>query len=244
MSSRVGNFSSSEIHKLMSKGRGNWSVENVGAPFKTYIRDKVWESRLGRSLTQRQNSRITTWGLFVEKIVFDKLSLNYELVSKTRYKHPEIERWTGMPDLVTRDNTVVSDIKCPWTLTSFCEIVDAMAEGVEAFKLARPEYYWQLVSNSILTGIDQAEIIVYVPYKEGLEVIKEAANNHSWDGSLTENDVQFINYASDEELPYLIKGKPYQDLNALRFEVPQEDKDLLTARVKMANEILIKELEK
>lgn len=244
MSSRVGNFSSSEIHKLMSGGRGKWTLENTGKAFDTYIRNKVWESRLKRSLTQRQNSRITTWGLFVEKIVFDKLSLNYELVSKTRYVHPEIERWTGMPDCVTRDKSVVSDIKCPWTLTSFCEMMDAMSEGAEALKKTKPDYYWQLVSSSVLTGIDTAEIIVYVPFKDELDLIKDAANTHSWDGNLSENDVQFINYASDEELPYLLKGGVYNNLNSLQFEIPKEDKELLTARVKMASEILTKELEK
>ena len=234
MSSRVGNFSSSEIHNLMSKGRGAWALNNTGKPFNTYIRNKVWEARLGRGLHQRQNSRITTWGLFVEKIVFDKLSLNYELVSKTRYTHPHIKRWTGMPDVITRDKSKVSDIKCPWTLTSFCEMVDAMAEGFEALKAIKPDYYWQLVSSSVLTGIDTAELIVYVPYKDELEEIKEAANTHSWDGSLSENDVAFINFASDEELPYLKRGGVYQNLNHLEFKVPEEDKELLTARVEMA----------
>ena len=238
MISRVGNFSSSEIYNLMSKGRGAWSVENTGKPFDTYIRNKIWEARLGRGLYQRQNSRITTWGLFVEKMVFDKLSLNYELVSKTRYTHPNIERWTGMPDAITRDKKTVSDIKCPWTLTSFCEMIDAMAEGWERLKEVKPEYYWQLVSSSILTGANEAELIVYVPYKEDLEDIKEAANTHSWDGSLSENDVAFINFASDSELPYLKKSGVYQDLNSLKFTVPEEDKHLLTERVKMAVKIL------
>lgn len=242
MSSRVGNFSSSEIHKLMSKGRGNWSLENVGAPFKTYIRDKVWESRLGRSLHQRQNSRITTWGLFVEKLVFDKLGLDYKLESKTQYTHPEINRWTGMPDLITRDGQIAGDIKCPWTLTSFCEMADAMAEGWEALKDTKPDYYWQLVSSVILTGAKYAELIVYVPYKDELEGIKEAADNHSWDGTLDENAVQFINYATDEELPYLNRKGAYPNLISLKFEVCQEDKDLLTSRVKMAVEELEKQL--
>lgn len=240
--SRVGNFSSSEIYNLMSKGRGDFSVENVGKPFDTYVRNKVRESRLKRGLHQRQNSRITTWGLFVEKMVFDKLSLNYELVSKTRYVHPDFDRWTGMPDCVTRDKSVVSDIKCPWTLTSFCDMVDAMAEGWEKLREVKPDYYWQLVSSSILTGIDTAELIVYVPYKKDLEAIKEAANSHSWDGSLSENDVAFINFATDEELPYLKEDGDYADLNHLQFKVPQEDKDLLTARVKMAIEQLESQL--
>jgi len=224
----------------MSGGRGKWTLENVGRPFHTYIRNKVYETRLGRPLYQSQNSRITNWGKFVEKIIFDKLELNYELVSKTRYQHPDIKEWTGMPDVVTREKTIVGDCKAPWTLLSFCELIEAMSEGPEALKKYSPQYYYQLVSNSILTGIDKAELIVYVPYKDELDEIKEAANNHSWDGSISENDVQFINYASHEELPYLKKDGVYNNLNHLVFEVPQEDKDLLTARVKLA----VAELEK
>ena len=106
----------------MSKGRGAWSLENVGAPYKSYIKEKVRENRLGRSLTQRTNSRITTWGLFVEKLVFDKIGLDYKLESKTRFVHPDIPRWTGMPDVIKRDGSKVGDIKCPWTLTSFCDM--------------------------------------------------------------------------------------------------------------------------
>lgn len=226
----------------MSKGRGNWSLENVGSPFKTYVRDKVWESRLGRSLSQRTNSRITTWGLFVEKLVFDKIGLDYKLESKTRFVHPEIEKWTGMPDLITRDGETAGDIKCPWTLTSFCELSDAMADGWEALKATKPEYYYQLVSSVILTGAKYAELIVYVPYKDELEGIKEAARNHSWDGTLDENDVAFIDFASYEALPYLQKEGDYSNLISLKWEVSQEDKDLLTARVKMAVEELEKQL--
>lgn len=244
MSSRVGNFSSSEIHKLMSRGRGNRSLENTGAPFYTYIQEKVYERKLGRPLSQKQNSRITTWGSFVEKQVFDLLGLEYQLISKDRYVHPDIDCWTGMPDIVTRDKKIVGDIKCPWTLKSFCEMIGYMEQGSEALKAKKPEYYWQLVSSSILTGIDEAELIVYVPYFEELENIKELANNHSWDGHLSENDVAFINYASNEELPYLKKGGYYKNLNAFHWVVDPADKALLTARVKMAQELLIKQTEK
>ena len=242
MSSRVGNFSSSEIHRLMSKGRGAWSLENVGAPYKSYIKEKVRENRLGRSLTQRTNSRITTWGLFVEKLVFDKIGLDYKLESKTRFVHPDIPRWTGMPDVIKRDGSKVGDIKCPWTLTSFCDMADAMSEGWESLKEVKPEYYWQLVSSAVLTGAKEAELIVYVPYKSELEEIKEAANTHSWDGSLSENDVAFINYATDEELPYLKESGAYPNICTLSFEVSDEDKELLTSRVKMAVEELEKQL--
>jgi len=145
---RVASFSSSEIYNLMSGGRGKWTLENVGRPFHTYIRNKVYETRLGRPLYQSQNSRITNWGKFVEKIIFDKLELNYELVSKTRYQHPDIKEWTGMPDVVTREKTIVGDCKAPWTLLSFCELIEAMSEGPEALKKYSPQYYYQLIGRA------------------------------------------------------------------------------------------------
>jgi hypothetical protein len=51
----------------------------------------------------------------------------------------------------------------------------------------------------------------------------------NYDGD--QNKIAWINWASDDELPYLIEGGHYQNLNIIRFEVPQADKDFLTKRV-------------
>lgn len=222
---RAGNFSSSNISKLMSKGRGNFSLENIGSPFTTYVEEKYFERMLGRSLNTENNARSTAWGTLVEEQAFTKMGLQYSLVSKERYYH-EIYKdyWNGMPDILTDD--IVGDIKSPWTLKSFCQLVKAI-ENVETFKEEYSEYYWQLVSNSILTGRNTALIVVYLPFKEDLQEIKELANNG-------ENKFAFISWAEEEELPYLEKEGKYNDLNSLEFEVPEEDKKLLTARVEMA----------
>jgi hypothetical protein len=49
----------------------------------------------------------------------------------------------------------------------------------------------------------------------------------------------FILMASEEDLPYLVDGGYYKNLYRLRFEIPQEDKDLLTEKVKEAGKMLI-----
>lgn len=226
---RYGNFSSSEIHKLIKSGRGKNDV--FSAAGLNYIQEKRFEKKLGRSLTSDQNSKPTSWGTFVESRVFNLLDMSYQLESTTRLKHPTIEGWTGAPDTI-RPN-IVGDIKCPWTLKGFCELVDSFEVGAEAFKLAKPEYYWQLVSNSILTDSNKAEIIAYVPYKSELEAIREEADNYDGD----QNKIAFINWAGDEELPYLIEGNHYKNLNIFEFEIPAEDKEFLTERVKLAIEL-------
>jgi len=225
---RTANFSSSSIHKLIKEGRGS---ARFSAPGLTYIKEKRMEMRLGRQLTGETNAKPTNWGTFIEGRVFNMLPINFKLSSIDRYSHPAITNWTGSPDITTSD--IVGDIKCPYTLKSFCEMVDTFGD-IEAFKELKPEYYWQLVSNAILTDVDKASIVVYVPYREELEEIREAANNVDGD----QNKIAFLNWAGDDELPYLIAGNHYENLNIMEFDVPQEDKDLLTQRVVEAVELL------
>lgn len=225
---RVGNFSSSQIHKLMKTGRG---PEGFGAAALTYIEEKQMEMRLGRAITSETNAKPTNWGIFIEGRVFDLLPIEYRLESTTRLSHPSIEHWTGAPDCLTE--TTVVDIKSPYTLKSFCQSVDSFGD-IEKFKAAKPEYYWQLVSNAILTEKNLAELIVYVPYKDELEAIRELASNHDGD----QNKIAFLNWATDEELPYLIPGNHYENLNVFQFEIPIEDKDILTNTVLKAIRLL------
>jgi len=231
--SRVANFTSSSIHKLMSKGRGNWSVENVGAPFKSYVQEKIYEARTGVSMSKDVNAKPAIWGWFMEQWVFEnKMGLSHQLISKTRYKHDDLP-WSGMPDTILDDS--ISDIKNPYTLLSFCQKVDAL-ESVETFKDQVPEYYWQLVSNSILAEKEYAEIFIHVPYEDELADIREFTEQYDGD----QNKVAFINWATDAELPHIKRDHYYKDLNHIRFKVPEEDKELLTERVKMATELLNK----
>lgn len=225
--SRIANFTSSQVYLLMTKGRGNWTLDNVGAPYKSYIKEKVREHRTGRPISGDNNSRACAWGNFMEGWLFEnKLGLDYKLVSKDRYYHDSLP-WSGMPDLFT--DSFVGDIKNPWTINSFCDLVDSF-ESVETFKANHPNYYWQLISNAILTGIDQCELIVHLPYLDELADIREATELYDGD----QNKVAFINWATDDELPYLLRDKYYKDVNHFTFKAPEDDKQLLTARIEMA----------
>lgn len=237
MNKRTGTFSSSQIGNLMSKGRGNFSIENTGAPFQTYIREKLFEKRLGRQLTNEHSAKPTTWGTLVEEQAFNKMDLKYSLVSKERFFKEGLEEyWSGMPDILTEE--LVGDIKSPYTMKSFCELIESMKD-VEVFKKTHSLYYWQLVSNAILCNRDEAMLIVYCPYKDDLEEVRDLARSKGED---LDSRFAFINWASDEELPHIIKGNFYNDLNTMTFKVSEEDKKLLTSRVEMAVEELKKHL--
>lgn len=257
--SRVGNFSSSEIWKLIPSGKRPMTQEELDARPKkgkgssttlvddpttfsetglTYIQEKRLELKLGRSLETQTHSRPTSWGHLLEPIAFEriqKLGDVWKLVSTERLTHPTISNWTGIPDLICDldiANNDVGDIKCPFTLKSFCELSE-ISTG-EELKEHSPEYYWQLVSNAILRGTNQASLFVYCPYRGDLHKVRGSAamNDIEW------LKVDWINYASDYELPYLILGSDYNDLHEINFQIPKSDLDLLEIKVKSAIKVI------
>lgn len=249
--SRVGNLSSSGNYRLMGLGSRNmtsdellnWknnnpkskkrTLKHIDTPdekFNTYVEEKQFERDLGHALDSETNARPTVWGTLVEEQAFEKMGLKYSLVSKVRFYHEKYkDYWNGMPDVLTDD--IVGDIKSPWTRKSFCTLMKSFGDPL-LLKENHPDYYWQLVSNAILCNRNTAMLIIYMPYKEDLEDIRDLARKE------IDNRFAFINWADDEELPYLIKGKKYKDINVMEFEIPKEDKESLTTRVKMAIKIL------
>lgn len=231
---RTGNFTSSRIVALTSNGKTKGSY---GVPFYSYLEEKKMERRLGRSLTEDVFAKPTSWGNLVEERVFRLLGEFYSPCSHKTIVHPSIDCWAGSPD-ATKENTVV-DIKCPSTLKSFCLMVDAWKKGgINELRDKHKEgdtYYWQLVSNAILTGSAFAELIVYVPYQSELAAIKDLAQNFDGD---KQTRFMWIALAYDDELPFVIDNGYYKNLNVMRFEIPLEDKDFLSERVLAAKELL------
>ena len=188
----------------------------------TYMKELRYQRKLGRGLNSDHSARPTTWGNLVERRVFDLLPLEYRLTSKETIIHPYIPYWAGSPDGFTDE--LVYDIKCPYTLKSFCELSELTAEN---FKEEYPEYYWQLVSNSILTNKTKAELIVYCPYQSELQDIRNLCEDYdeSW-------KVFWIANSNDSELPYLPEKSEYKNLTKLSFDVSEEDQIALTNKIK------------
>lgn len=236
---RIGRFTSSEIAALTTLDR---LKTGFGKPALTYIEEKNIERRLGRSLGTETNARPLSWGKCLEPYVFDNLlGIEYSYESDKTLVHSSIPFWSGSPDGRKFDNggTVV-DTKCPYTLKSFCQLVQPLYDGLkgmDAINVLRTNhkdgetYYWQLVSNAILTNSQYAELIVFCPYKEELPAIKQMADG--------EPNFYFIWAAIENELPYLPDGGYYKNLNVIRFEVPESDKEALTENVIKAGKLLI-----
>lgn len=258
---RNGNFTSGEIVALLSMGSREMTESELeqykkefpkgrkknieswpGKAAVTYIEECNMERRLGRSLTDESNARPLSWGKLLERRVFDLLGIEYRLCSDQTLSHPEIGCWFGTPDIDKKETT--GDIKCPMTLKSFCLLVDPLyngLSGLKAMNLVRDnhpdgeKFYWQIVSNSILSGSKYGELISYMPYKSELEIIRELALNID---DPRQYVYKWIGFATDDEIPWLPDGGYYKNINVIRFEVPEEDKQLLTERVVAASKEL------
>jgi hypothetical protein len=227
---RIGRFTSSSIHYLMKNGRGG----KPSVATQTYLEEKVMERRLGRPLNADLSSRPTTWGHLVEKHLYSTLDpFEYEYCSSETILHPTIDTWAGTPDFLTKERVV--DGKCPFTLKAFCQLADiAISQDLEKLKATKPEYYWQLVSNSILTERKQAELISYCPYQSELKAIREICENEEDN----QTKLQWLYFSEDEDLPYLIEGNFYKNKYSFVFDVPKEDMDALTEAVVVASNLL------
>lgn len=246
---RIGNFTSSEIVKLLAEPTAAKKKEGeiFGAPAYNYIEECNMERRLGRSIETEENARNLSWGKLCELYISQNpilLSLEYKVNLSDTSVHPDIDYWAGSEDALTED--AVCDFKSPRTLKSFCQLVDAVAvhglQGTEAMNYIRQnhkdgdKYYWQLVSNACIHNKQFAELIVFVPYLSQLNELRELAGN--WDNPEESFKYSWIFNANDEELPYLVDGGFYKNINVIRFEIPQSDKDYLKERVLLAGKLL------
>lgn len=243
---RIGSFTSSGIADLMSNGKAKGTY---GKPFYSYITQKVREGKLLRSINNDADAKATSWGKLNELRVFNLLGKGFISSHDEYLFHPTISNWGGSPDGIRMNEMeykVVGDVKCPFTLSSFCDFVDCIElskeNGLSAIWNIRNEhkdgekYYWQLVSNAIITGADYAELIIYCPYQSELQSIRDEAM------AMNDKKYDFVFYSDNNEIPYLPDGGFYKNLNIFTFEVPYEDKEALTDRVKTATELLKKRI--
>lgn len=224
---RNGNFSSSNVWKLTKEGK---KTGTFGEKALTYIKEKKYERKLKRSINTDAQTRPTLWGTFLEGRVHSLLGLAYEHVNDVTLVHSKYNYWVGSPDFLKRKTKVVCDSKCPQP-KAFCELIENCSQGVEVFKKEHEDYYWQLVSNAIITESEYIELIVYMPYESELEEIRAEAEN--FDG-LDQYKYRFIAESSKHQLAYLPNDSDYKNLNVFRFPLIKEDAEFLEQKIILA----------
>ena len=225
----------------------------------TYIEEKNMERRLGRSIKKDSDAKPLSWGKFLEKLVFSALGTSYEMTSQETDVHPKYPFWVGSKDGINHLAThkAIFDIKCPSEIKSYCTFADCLVnpnpttEMIEVKGVFVPntamnrvrlnhedgdKYYWQIVSNAAINGLKHGELIVFCPYQHELEVIREAARRAI---ESEQNDIAWINWAKDENLPYLIPGMYYSNLTVIPFDIPKADLDFAEQKAVLASKKLI-----
>jgi len=228
---RNGNFSSSKIYNLLKVGRDKSSF---GAPALNYIKQKKYERKMKRSISTEVDTRSILWGKFLEPRVHNLIGMEYEHINDITLVHPKYDYWVGSPDFKIVKDKVVSDSKCPQP-NAFCELIENCSQGIEYFKENHEDYYWQLVSNACILGMDYIELIVYMPYESELKEIRFEAENY--DG-LDQYKYRFIAESDKNQLAYLPDNSEYKNLNIFRFPLDKGDAILLESKVIAASIIL------
>ncbi len=231
---RIGHWTSSEIVALTTNGK---KEGEFGKPFYTYVQEKKFERKLKRALDNESSARPLTWGKLCEQYVFEHvLPLKYEWLGDKTFLNPNAGYHAGSPDALKRQNPlIVSDVKSPMTLKSFC--IFSECKTIDEVRKNHPDgekYYWQLVSNRIIMQAEACELIVFCPKQKELEAIRTMAR-HSGDYRFN-----WIERAEDYELPYLVEDCEYSNVKVIEFCPPYEDEEFLIERIEAAEDILLK----
>lgn len=233
---RVGHFTSSNFHKLMSEGK---AAGSYGKPFNTYIEEKRYERKLGRSLNKEANTYEMTWGKACEIYVLEQLlNTSYQPCSTESLVHPKFPEWTGTPDAFKhlKDGKKIVELKCPFTLLSFCKFAES-ATIDEAIKKHDDavKYAWQCRSNCAITGLNDAELIIFCPYEDELDKIKAIATSLVNEGKY---EYKWLMFADNETLPYIHRGGEYRHLHYIDVPLTADDNEKMEARAMEAIRLL------
>lgn len=210
-------FTSSEVHRLCG-------TESVMA---TYVDEVSKRRRLQKEFVS-QGSTATRWGNFMEDHAFGRFYEETKLQiipcsnRETDFRISPVKDHGGTPDFVSFDGELVGSIKCPFTESAFIDLWDlCKSEDVERFKKEKKEYYWQLVSDLLVTGAKKCVLVVYMPYGDELVSL------------LTDSELYWLTDA-----PHINRDTEFSDIIYWFFEPPAEDVQFLKDRLELASNIL------
>lgn len=233
---RHGNFTSSQIYSLMNFNKNG----TPSSAYYAYVKQKMFERALGRSVEMGALSQAMRWGKFLEKRVYDMLPMGYVMLNKATKVHPTIDSWVGTLDFLVPE-VKVSELKCfePKNFASYTSAL--LTRDSEKIKEEHPKEYWQIVSNACIHGVNKGEGITYMPYESEMDDIREQMQDLDYlkQVGMELKDMFYIHEKSNAELPVLPDESKFNNLNIFEFEIPEKDILDLTNTVLKAEQLLI-----
>lgn len=148
---RRGKITSSEIHKIMGK-------DGLSETAKTYLLEKVSETLGG--FAALASGPALEWGTELEETAIEIYSgvrnVTVEKASFIAYN----DHYGGSPDgLVAPDG--ILEVKCPYNSTNHFK--HGLIKSDADFKKAKPDYYYQCISNMICANAQWCDFISFDP---------------------------------------------------------------------------------
>lgn len=171
---RLGNWTGSEIYKLMGKGRAK--NEKFSETAKTYIIKVLSERMLSEKVVEDDElfglyinqvsawSKAMEWGVEHEleaRTLYEKKTGN-EVTSVSSIAHDSIEFYAASPDGIVMKEDKVVEIKCPLPET-FVRYKLMIGDAAD-LKAVKPEYYWQVMAEMDCTGAAACDFTAYNPF--------------------------------------------------------------------------------
>lgn len=178
LKARLGNFTASAIHQLMSGGRRKG--ERFGKTALSYIYevaaerdilpiylsdDILFEVYLQQTTV---SSKAIEWGHDNEPLAAERYALRtgYDVAEVGIFLHPDMPHFSASPDRIATDpqsgTQRVVEIKCP-SPKRFMEYRSTIHDA-ESLKAVCPEYYWQIQAELACTGLHEAHFVAFCPF--------------------------------------------------------------------------------
>lgn len=158
-SQRLGKFTASEFHKLMTSGRGK--DEYFGKTAISYIDSKITEILTNGTGCdfQFQGNKATEWGEYCEPLAREKYTEKKGIAVKECGFIEISERFGGSPDGLIEGGII--EIKCPFNPDNHVQNLWLANEA--DFEKAHYEYYIQMHVNMIATNSQFGDFISFDP---------------------------------------------------------------------------------
>ena len=231
---RVARITSSKVSLLLVDGKQELGF---GAGAITYLNGKKKELEFGRGLELPVNKWELLWGKLWEPFVYWQLGNEYEMVIDQTTIHPKYPQWSGSQDFNILDKGIkigISELKC-YQMSNHYDYVKVLQSGnVDVFRKEYKQEYYQIVSNCIIHGVDVGEAIAFMPTEIQLIEMRDLLENSDYiEKQLKDDAWKYRQFYEKElwDLPFIPEHSDFPSMVKFRFNVPIEDKILITKKV-------------
>lgn len=155
---RIGKFTASEIHRLMTEPKNKAQSLSEGA--KTYVMEKAAERITGFPCKQFDSSA-TEWGNDHEDEARQMFTMKTSLIVEQIGFVPYGDFAGGSPDGVIPMVKSGIEIKCPFNSSNHIDYL--LIESDEQLKADHKEYYWQIQMNIMCNDAENWWFVSYDP---------------------------------------------------------------------------------